>query len=132
VSAPPAGPPLDAELQNRVRELGRREAAAAPPFARVLRGSPESAPRPSRPGVARWRPLAPVALGLALLLAALAWRWPLVPDEHEPLAEMQALPPAAAQAWGVPTDGLLDDAAAARERVEAERLSREIEELLAR
>jgi hypothetical protein len=81
--------------------------------------------------VTRWRLLAPVALGLALLLAAFAWRWRMPTPESEPWAAIVTLPPAAVSAWDLPTDGLLDDAVAVPERTEVERLSREIEELLA-
>jgi hypothetical protein len=123
--------PADDALRERLRDLGRRDAATAPSFARVLRGRAPAAPgtRP-RPRVALGLQRAATLAGLLLLVLA-AWWWPLRHEGERPLASRvettSSEPP---EEWGLPTDGLLPEPEDRTPEREAARLSREIEGLL--
>jgi hypothetical protein len=126
-------PPSDGELRQRLQELGRREAASAPRFDRVLRGRrPASSAMPAGSRVPAWRTPA-VALAGAVLIAAVAWWWPISPGSVRPApsdAETSGSDPGVE--WDLPTDGLAAETWDGAGNREVERLSRDIEGLLAR
>jgi hypothetical protein len=126
-------PPSDDELRQRLQELGRREAASAPRFDRVLRGRrPASGAMPAESRGAPWRTPA-FALAGAALIAAVAWWWPMSPGA------VRSVPIDAETAWSdptvewdLPTDGLAAETSDGAGGREVERLSRDIEGLLRR
>jgi hypothetical protein len=122
--------PGDDALRDRLRELGRQEAATAPSLARVLQGRVAAAGMRARPPVALWLQRAATLAGLLLLVLA-AWWWPLRHEGERPLVSRvertSSEPP---EDWGLPTDGLLPESEDRTPERETARLSREIEGLL--
>ena len=120
-------PVPDDDLRQPLQELGRREAATAPPWDRVLRGR---RPIPVPSGVRSWlRPA--VALAGVFLVVAVAWWWPTRPQGGRPVVgHTEGSFDGPAEEWDLPTDGLLAGAGEGPERSDVDRLSREIEGLL--
>ena len=119
--------PADDDLRRRVQELGRGEAAGAPPFDRTLRAAPVA--RAS--GRAVW--LRPVAALMAVGVVALAAAWwhPAAPATERTVASSRVdASPDVTEGWTLPTDGLLLEPPPGAAGADVDRLSREIEGLL--
>jgi hypothetical protein len=123
-------PLTDADLRERLQELGRREGAKAPRLESVLRGRrPAPDARPGGLRIGEWRQPA-VALAGLLLVAVVAWWRPMGPvGGGPPVPRVESSGSDPVEEWALPTDGLLTEG---REGTapEVERLSREIEGLL--
>ena len=118
----------DDDLRRRVRALGRREAAAARPFARIVQArTPAPDIVPASSGTPDWlRGLVAMA-GIAAVVVALAGQWSGAPRRGgAPAASVAQGSPDPGVEWALPTDSLLIEAGDG----DVETLSREIEGLL--
>jgi hypothetical protein len=121
-------PDSEDALRLRLRELGRIEEAAAPGFARVLRGGSGILPAtagaslPGRGVHLVW------ALGTIAVLSVGSICWQTFRRPAEPTTVDVVV--ASEEDWRMPTDGLLADAEDSAAAPEIERLSREITALL--
>jgi hypothetical protein len=134
---PPPPEDHDRGLRERVRAMGRLEAAGAPSLDRVLRGPRPAPAGPAAAGgrVTAGRRAAALAVAAVLLVAGITWWEPMRPRDGGAVAELGVAPAGdPAEGWDLPSDGLLKvgmrPPGAAGEGPDVERLSREIEGLL--